>query len=100
MAASQGPNNGQITLRPAKGSKANAGKLSLRHLDGVPVLAVTGGREIPTELFLLNDDGQAVAVYNLSYDRPEENTSTSTLPDERQLTVTHNGFFPCDVKVE
>ncbi|MBT2492922.1 hypothetical protein J7E96_31325 [Streptomyces sp. ISL-96] len=44
----------------------DAGTLSLRYVDGTPVLVVSGGTAIPTNLAVANAEGALVASYAIS----------------------------------
>ncbi|MFJ1795553.1 hypothetical protein [Kitasatospora griseola] len=41
----------------------DVGTLSLRYVDGVPVLVVSGGKAIPVSLGVVNESGNPVAAY-------------------------------------
>ncbi|MBT2384439.1 hypothetical protein [Streptomyces sp. ISL-11] len=41
----------------------DVGTLSLRYVDGVPTLVVSGGEAVPVSLTVVNDSGAPVAAY-------------------------------------
>ena len=55
--------------------------LSLRHVDGVPQLVVSGGKVIPAELTVVDASGKAVATY------------TAGAATQARLLGSRDGFF-------
>jgi hypothetical protein len=58
------PEAADVGLIPASEIKSeDVGTLSLRYVDGVPVLVVSGGRAVPASLTVVNESGSPVANY-------------------------------------
>ncbi|MFD4926177.1 hypothetical protein ACFWNE_33375 [Streptomyces goshikiensis] len=64
---STSPETTEPVLIPADQVKPeDIGTLSLHHVDGVPVLVVSGGKAIPAGLTVVDGSGQPVATYAAS----------------------------------